>query len=134
MRRTAAAAAGRRPDGRPVVFLVVLLPLLLGAMWAASVGLVALLARATGTTLATVPNGAAIVVAGCGALLAVPVALMLSNLVLRALPPLRRIAERDVARTGRPDFGASQRALLRLFLVLAAIAVPIIAVAFALAH
>jgi len=100
----------------------------------AAVGLVALLARATGATLATVPNGAAIVVACCGALLAVPVALMLSNLVLRALSPLRRIAGRDAARNGRPDFAASQRALLRLFLVLAAICAPIIAATFALAR
>lgn len=127
-------ATGIRSGGRPAVFLLVVLPILWGGMLAAAVGLVALLARATDTTLATVPDGAAIVVACCGALLAVPVALMLSNLVLRALSPLRRIASRDAARHRRPDFAASQRALLRLFLVLAAICAPIIAATFALAR
>lgn len=128
-------ATGIRSGGRPAVFLLLVLPILWGGMLAAAVGLVALLARATGATLATVPNGAAIVVACCGALLAVPVALMLStNLVLRALSPLRRIAGPDAARNGRPDFAVSQRALLRLFLVLAAICAPIIAATFALAR
>lgn len=131
MRREAGAAAGLRPNGRPVVFLTVLLPLVLGSMLAGGVGLVALLARATGTT---VPNVAAIVVGTCGLLLAIPVALMAANLVLFAVSPLRRIAEADVARNGRPDFGASQRALLRLFFVLAAICAPIIAATFALAR
>ncbi len=134
MKREADAAAGLRPNGRPVVFLMVLLPLVLGSMLAGGVGLVALLARTTGTTLATVSNVAAIVVGTCGLLLAIPVALMAANLVLSAVSPLRRIAEADVARNGRPDFGASQRALLRLFFVLAAICAPVIAATFALAR
>lgn len=134
MKREADAAAGLRPHGRPVVFLTVLLPLVLGGMLAGSVGLVALLARATGTTLATVPNIAAIVVGTCGLLLAIPAALMAANLVLFVVSPLRRIAEDDVARNGRPDFRASQRALWRMFLMMAAVLVPIIAATFALAR
>lgn len=124
-------AKGVRAGGRPAAFLLVGLPILWGGMLAAAVGLVALLARATGATLATAPPAAAIVVACCGALLAVPPALMLSNLVMRALPSLRRIAGRDAARNGRPDFAASQRTLLRLFFLLAAVCVPIIAATFA---
>lgn len=134
MKRAADAAFGLRPNRRPVVFLTVLLPLVLGGMLAGGVGLVALLARATGTTLATVPNIAAIVVGACGLLLAIPVALMAANLVLFTVSPLRRIAEDDVARNGRPDFRASQRALRRMFLRMAAVLVPIIAATFALAR
>lgn len=132
MSREADAAPGFRPHGRPVVFLTVLLPLVVGGMLAGGVGLVALLARATGTTLATVPDSAAIVVGLSGMCLAVPLALMTANLVLFAVSPLRRIAEDDVARHGRPDFRASQRALRRMFLAMAAVLVPIIAATFVL--
>jgi hypothetical protein len=124
----------RAGTGKPLVYLAILLPLLVGGMIGASLALVAAYAHRTGTTLATVTPLPAAALAVCGALLAIPLALLLGNGVLFAVPSLRRIAQADARRTRGPGFAASQRVLSKAFAAIAAVCVPIVIAVFALAR
>lgn len=60
----------------------------------------------------------------------VPISLFAFNLVRQLVPALRRIAEGYAHQTGAPGFVESQRQLLRVLLLLAAICVPLILLGF----
>jgi hypothetical protein len=77
---------------------------------------------------APVPNLNGILIALPTLFLWMPLALLISNVILRVVPPLRRVAERYGAAAGRPDFEASQRQLAKVFLWIALVCVPLIAV------
>jgi hypothetical protein len=60
----------------------------------------------------------------------IPICLLLSNLILFAIPNLRRIAERHVAAANRPGFRETQTDMLKLTGCLAIVCVPLIALGF----
>jgi hypothetical protein len=122
----------RTTRGKPLVSLAVVLPLLVAGGIAVPALLVGGYASHHGTTAGAVGNAIAPGLAIPGLLLWIPACLLIANRILHAIPPLRRIAEDDAMDNGRPDFERSQRQLLRMFLTVAAICVPIIAAIFAL--
>jgi len=112
---------------RPAIYLVVILPLIafgVAVMYLA----VNLYARSHNAPIHAVPDVNGILIAVPIFLLWIPVALLLSNLIIRAVPPLHRIAESYVASSNRPGFGASQLQLAKVLLWLAFVCVPLIAV------
>jgi hypothetical protein len=85
-----------------------------------------------GIPLSAVPNLNGTLMSLPALFLWIPVSLLLGNLVLYCVPPLRRIAERHERETGRPGFLESQKALLKLLLILASICIPLIVLGFVL--
>jgi hypothetical protein len=112
---------------RPRIYLAVILPMFaLGA-------LVAYLAVSAYASSRDIPIGAVanvngILIALPTLVLWIPLALLLSNAILRTVAPLRRVAEHYVAVAGRPDFDTSQRQLGKFLLWSALVCVPLIAV------
>ena len=112
---------------RPRIYLAVILPLL--ALGVVMVYLaVRMYAESHAVPIHAVPDVNGILIAARTFLLWIPVALLLSNFVIQAVPPLRRIAESYVASSDRPDFGTSQRQLTKVLLWSAFVCVPLIAV------
>ena len=112
---------------RPRIYLAIILPLLaLGVVIVYFA--VGTYAEAHDVPIHAVPNVNGILIAAPTFLLWIPVALLLSNFIIHATPPLRRVAERYVASSDRPDFGTSQRQLSKILLWSAFVCVPLIVV------
>ena len=112
---------------RPRIYLVVVLPLL--ALGVVVVYLaVNAYAGSHDVPVHAVPDVNGILIAVPTLLLWIPVAFLLSNFIIRAVPPLRRIAESYVASSDRPGFGTSQRQLTKVLLWSAFVCAPLIAV------
>ena len=124
---TTLALLSARRMRRPRIYLVVILPLLAFGMVVTYLA-VNLYAGAHNVPIHAVPDVNGILIAVPIVLLWIPVALLLSNLIIRAVPSLHRIAESYVASSNRPGFGASQLQLTKVLLWLALVCVPLIAV------
>lgn len=117
---------------RPAVYLIVLLPMILGGGVAVYAGMSWLLARVKHTTPADIPEANGLLVLLPSFFLWLPIALWLSNLVILWTPPLRRVAEEFVARSGEPGYEQSQVILAKVIGVMALICLPLIIVGFVL--
>jgi hypothetical protein len=62
----------------------------------------------------------------------IPVSLLLGNLLLCRIPPLRRIAERHVSDANRPGFMESQKTLCKALRISASVCLPLIILGFIL--
>ena len=117
-------------EKKPAIYLIVILPILL----AGGVSIISVLlnayTRATHIGLSAIPNLNALLIALPAIFLWIPVTLLLSNCVLYAVPPLRRVAESYVSRTMRPGFVESQKQLGRAAFVIAIFCVPLIILGF----
>jgi len=93
------------------------------------VALERLYARTAGVDISAVPSPNGVLIAVPTLILWVPLALIFSNLVLYAVPRLRSTADAYAAANPAlvPSFGASQRRLAKVTVLLAAICVPLIA-------
>ncbi len=112
---------------RPPIYLIVILPLLiLGGPLAYFA--VAMYAAAHEIPLDAVPRPNGLLVALPTLVLWLPLALLLANGFLNAVPGLRRIVETYVAEAGRPGYRESQRQLLRVFSWSALACIPLIAI------
>src|SRR2546423_2831851 len=98
---------------KPLVYLLVIFPLLLAGV-AVVLGLVTLYARMAGISQSSVPRLNGLLIGLPALFLWIPIALVLANCILYAVPPLRIIAETYVARAHRPGFVESQKALGKL--------------------
>jgi len=108
---------------KPAVYLVVILPILVGGGNLIVAGLQALYMDVTARSEVPVLNGILILLPAL--VLWVPITLLLANCVLYALP-------RDAysARAEQPGFGGSQRQLGRFSFILAWVCVPLIVLGF----
>jgi hypothetical protein len=105
---------------KPRVYLAIILPMLLGGGFVVIGGLLHQFATLRGMPTNAIPDRNGMLIA-----------LMLSNVVLRVVPPLHRIAEGyRLASPRTPDFGTSQRQLGRIAAGMALVTVPLIALGF----
>jgi hypothetical protein len=112
---------------RPRIYLAVILPsLALGVIVAYLV--VGMYAASHDVPIYAVPDLNGILIAVPTLILWIPVALLLANVVIRAVPPLRRVADSYVTSLERPDFGTSQRQLIKVLLWSAFVCVPLVVV------
>jgi hypothetical protein len=110
---------------RPRVYLAVILPTLaLGG--AVAFGLLSLYARQHGLRTDDVSDAKALLIFLPTFFLWIPLALVLSNVVLKTIRPLRIVAETYASTAARPGYAASQRQLLKVFGWLAVFCVPLI--------
>jgi hypothetical protein len=119
-------------DHKPAVYLLLILPLLVGGGLGLVVALLTAYCCVTGTPLAALPSRNGMLLSLPALLLWVPVGLLLANVVLHSVGPLRRIAEQYAAQAGRPGYSESQRVLLGALGVLALVCVPLIVLGFLL--
>jgi hypothetical protein len=109
---------------RPLIYLVVVLPLLvLGIV--APVLLVSMYATQHGLLPKDVPTVNALLVGLPGFFIWIPFALLVSNVILNAVPALRRIAVAYAAQADQPDYAGSQRQLLKALGLTSAVCVPL---------
>ena len=111
---------------RPRIYLLVILPLLvLGGIFVVSISLGAY-ATTVGIPLRAVPELNAFLIALPVLALWIPVSLLIANVVVATVPPLRRIAEAYVTENARPKFRASQRPRSWVGASTACVCVPLI--------
>lgn len=117
---------------KPLIYLAVILPVFLGG----ALGIVYVLMRAFAhvrdVPLNAIPDLNGLLMALPAALLWIPVSLLVSNLILLVVPPLRRRAASYAASTGSVSFGVSQLAVLRATLWFGLLCVPLITLGFVL--
>lgn len=110
---------------RPRVYLVVILPMLIaGAL--VPLTLVSVYASSHGLSSSEVPTANALLIGIPAFFLWIPLALLLSNAILKSIPKLRLIAETYVAKAARPEYADSQRELLKVLCWVAAPCIPLI--------
>jgi hypothetical protein len=115
------------PPRKPAIYLAMVLPLLIGGSLLVFWLLLSAYATAHAVPISAISDAKALLLVMPGFVFWVPLCLLISNGILYAVPPLRRIAERHVAATRRSDFRQSQRQLLTFSIIAAAVCLPIIA-------
>ena len=116
---------------KPTIYLTVILPILLAGGILIPLRLISYYSDLRGISTAQVPNSAGILITLPAFFLWIPLALMLSNFVVASLPPLRKVAERNVAQSRAPNFAESQFLLFKVFLCMGVVFVPLILYGFA---
>jgi hypothetical protein len=117
---------------KPAIYLLVILPILIGGALLLVVSLIAAYSRMTGIPPAGVPNLNGLLIALPALLLWIPVSLLLGNVVLFSISPLKRVAEQYSREPGRPGFRESQRLLVKVAVAVAVVSVPLIVLGFLL--
>jgi hypothetical protein len=115
---------------KPVVYLLVIVPILIGGAIGISAGLIDLYTRLTGIPRSSVPRINGLLIALPAVFLWMPVTLLLSNCVLFVVPPLRKVANAYTTQTNSPSFHESQRILGKITLFAAVVCLPLIIVGF----
>ena len=122
----------QRIERKPIIYLLVILPILL----VGGIGIPSLLLRTYsrnhGILPSAVPDLNGFLIMLPAIFLWIPLTLLLANCVFFVVPPLRTIAEAYVVRAHRPGFLESQRQLGKLALLFAAFCVPLIVLGFTL--
>ena len=83
-----------------------------------------------GVARSAVPDPIALMITLPAFFLWIPISLIVGNIVLYCVPPLRQVAQRHAAQANRPGFLASQKVLLRVLGVLALVCLPLIVLGF----
>jgi len=118
-------------SGKPAIYLLVILPILIVGGVLLPLRLLHYYAASKGIPLAAVQNIPGMLIALPAFFIWVPVGLLISNVVLAAIPPLRKIAVEYSLRAGRPGFLGSQLELFLVLLVICVVCVPLIVYGFA---
>ena len=117
---------------KPVIYLFVVLPVLVGGGLAIILAEIAGFANYRGISRSAIPDINGMLISLPTFFLWIPLSLIVSNLILFAVPALRHVAEQYVAESKRPGFRDSQRQLFRIAIWMAALCVPLIALGFVL--
>jgi hypothetical protein len=115
---------------KPVIYLLVILPTLVVGAVCLIATLIEAYSQVTGVPRSSVPRLNGLLIALPALFLWIPLSLLIANVVLCCVPPLRRIAERYAAQTERPGLIESQQALLKMLGVIALVCVPLILLGF----
>jgi hypothetical protein len=110
-------------NSKPAVYLVVILPVMVGGSLAVITTVLSVYRAFHGAAIPQL-NGFLLTIPTF--FLWLPFSLLISNFILFVVSPLRRIAETYVSKANRPGFRKSQTQLLRITGVLAVICVPLI--------
>lgn len=121
-----------RAAKKPVAFLWIILPTLLGGFLAVVTGLIYAYAKLNGIPRSAIPDLNGLLITLPALVLWIPIALILSNLALHAVPVLRQRAEQYASESGHPGFMESQRQLSVAALIAAAVCVPLLILGFML--
>jgi hypothetical protein len=109
----------------------VILTLLRGSVFVVA-ALIGAYSAVRGVPPAAVPDVNGLLIALPAFFLWIPVSLLLSNVILYSVPPLRRIAEEYAARADQPGYVKAQKTLLKVLGVFALVCVPLIVLGFVL--
>jgi len=115
---------------KPVVYLLVILPILFFGGLALIAGLMVAYSEFKGVPRAAIPNLNGLLISVPAFLVWIPISLLLGNLILYWVPLLRPTAESYAANANRPGFAESQWLLLKVLLVFVLIFVPLVVVGF----
>ena len=111
---------------KPPIYLLVNFPILLGGGIFFVTKVMSYYSATKGVPLSAIPVTAGLLIALPSIFLWFPLALLISNAVLVLVPPLRRIAEAYVSKSGHPGFWKSQVQLILALVAVSIICVPII--------
>ncbi len=117
---------------KPIVYLFVILPILIGGAIGLIIALVEIYSYVTGLPRYAIPRLNGVLITLPALFLWIPISLLIGNRVLYSLPPLRRIAEKYAAQAGRPGFMENQTALLKALGAIALVCIPLILLGFML--
>jgi hypothetical protein len=117
---------------KPIVYLLVNAPILVGGCLAIVALEIAGFANNRNIPRSAIPFANGMLITLPTLFLWIPISLIFSNLILRAVPALRLIAQGYVTRSGHPGFKDSRRQLLRVAVWTAVVSVPLIALGFIL--
>jgi len=117
---------------KPVAYLLLILPILVGGGVCLIAALVGSYSQVKGVARSAMPNLNGLLIALPAFLLWIPISLLMANVILYCVPPLRRIAEGYAAQAGRPGFVESQKTLLKVLGVFALVCLPLIVLGFVL--
>lgn len=117
---------------KPTTYLLVILPIFaIGGSFLVT-ELLEIYALLAGTSLSSIPSLNGLLISLPALVLWVPVTLLLSNYVLYAIPPLRKIAETYATQAKRPGFLGSQKQLRKSAFFMALACLPLIILGFVL--
>ncbi len=122
----------RAPQRKPAVYLLVIIPILVVGGVFGMAALLDLYSRLKDVPRSAIPNLNKLLLALPAFFLWIPISLVLANLVLYCVPPLRRTAEQYSKCLGRADFAGSQKGLLKALGIFALILFPFIVLGFLL--
>ena len=117
---------------KPVVYLFVILPIIAGGGMCLLLTLIEAYSRVKGVAHSAIPGLNALLIALPAFFLWIPIGLLVSNLMLYFISPLRRMAEEYVVRSGHPGFAESQKELLKWIRIVALVCVPLVLLGFIL--
>jgi hypothetical protein len=117
---------------KPIICLLVILPIIAGGGVYLLLALIEAYSRVKGVTHSAIPWLNALLITLPAFFLWIPIGLLVSNLVLYFISPLRRIAEEYVVRSGHPGFAESQMRLLKLLRVVELVCIPLVLLGFML--
>ena len=103
---------------KPPAYFFVILPIFVIGGISLVLVLIFAYSRTANMPVSNLPNLNSLLISLPAFFLWIPVSLLLGNLLLYWIAPLRRIVERYVSETNRPGFVESQKALLKLLLFL----------------
>ncbi len=122
----------RKVQGKPRVYLLVILPILFFGELALMIALIWMYAQFRNVPRDAIPNLNGFFIFLPAVFLWMPVSLLLGNVIPYIVPPLRRIAERYSSETDRPGYLESQKGLLKVLGIFAMICIPLIVLGFIL--
>jgi hypothetical protein len=115
---------------KPAVYLLVILPVLVGGGICLVDALLRAYSHVRGISQSAVPMPNGLLIALPAIFVWIPISLLLANLVLYVVSPLRRIAEVYSTQAGGPGFATSQKILLRALAWFCLVCLPLIALGF----
>jgi hypothetical protein len=115
---------------KPPIYLAVSLPIYLLGAWTVVALLLKAYQRTSGVAPNAIPNRNGLLIVLPALFLWMPVSLLLSNVMLRVVAPLRSIAEQYAKRSGHSGFRESQRFLLRAAVLVGLVCSLLIALGF----
>lgn len=117
---------------KPRAYLLVMLPLSIGGGLGIILALIHAYSRMHGISPAEVTDRNAMLITVPAFFLWMPLSLIISNFIIRMIPPLRKIANDFVSQTNSPGYEVTQKSLLKLFVGLAVVCMPLIVIGFIL--
>jgi hypothetical protein len=117
-------------QSKPVVYLFVILPILIGGGLGSVVVNLGTFSRFRNVDMSAIPCMNGLLISLPAFFLWIPASLLISNLIFYFVPSLRRIADNYAVLSGHPGFKESQKKLLKLFWAFSLVCIPLIILGF----
>jgi hypothetical protein len=113
-------------QNKPVIYLFVILPILIGGGIGFVVVNLETFSRFRNVEMSAIPRINGLLISLPAFFLWIPASLLISNLIFYFVPLLRRIANNYAVLSGHPGFKESQKTLLKLFWAFSMVCIPLI--------